>query len=57
MITYPLYPFHSSKILGLVFDEKLSFKNHISSITKSSKCHHSELKKYGHHFPETLRKL
>ena len=27
---------HSSKNLGLVFDDKLSFKNHISSITKSN---------------------
>ena len=26
-------PSHSSKNLGLVFDDKLSFKNHISSIT------------------------
>ena len=30
---------HSSKNLGLVFDDKLSFKNHISSITKSSNFH------------------
>ena len=29
-------PSHSSKNLGLVFNEKLLFKNHIVSITKSS---------------------
>ena len=32
-------PSHSSKNLGLIFDDKLSFKNHISSITKSSNFH------------------
>ena len=32
-------PSHSSKNLGLVFDDKLSFKNHISSIIKFSNFH------------------
>ena len=50
-------PSNTSKNIGLVFDDKLSFKNHISSITNSSNFHISELKKYGHHFPETLLKL
>ena len=38
-------PSHSSKNLGLVFDDKLSFKNHISSITKSSNFHLFRIKK------------
>ena len=38
-------PCHSSKNLGLVFDDKLSFKNHISSITKSSNFHLFRIKK------------
>ena len=38
-------PSHSSKNLGLIFDDKLSFKNHISSITKSSNFHLFRIKK------------
>ena len=38
-------PYHSSKNLGLVFYDKLSFKNHISSITKSSNFHLFRIKK------------
>ena len=38
-------PTHSSKNLGLVFDDKLSFKNHILSITKSSNYHLFRIKK------------
>ena len=38
-------PSHSSKNLGLVIDDKLSFKNHISSITKSSNFHLFRIKK------------
>ena len=38
-------PSHSSKNIGLVFDDKLSFKNHISSITKSSNFHLFRIKK------------
>ena len=37
--------YHSSKNLGLVFDDNLSFKNHISSITKSSNYHLFRIKK------------
>ena len=36
---------HSSKNLGLVFYDKLSFKNHILSITKSSNFHLFRIKK------------
>ena len=36
---------HSSKNLGLVFDDKLSLKNQISSITKSSNYHLFRIKK------------
>ena len=36
---------HSSKNLGLVFDDKLLFKKHISSITKSSNFHLFRIKK------------
>ena len=36
---------HSSKIIGLVFYDKLSFKNHISSITQSSNFHLFRIKK------------
>ena len=39
------YPSHSSKNLGLVFDDKLSYKNHISFITKSSNFHLFRIKK------------
>ena len=38
-------PSHSSKNLELVFDDKLSFKNHISSITKSSNFHLFRIRK------------
>ena len=38
-------PSHSSKNLGLVFDDKLSLENHISSITKSSNFHLFRIKK------------
>ena len=38
-------PSPSSKNLGLVFYDKLSFKNHISSITKSSNFHFFRIKK------------
>ena len=38
-------PSHSSKTLGLIFDDKLSFKNHISSITKYSNFHLFRIKK------------
>ena len=38
-------PSHSSKNLRLVFDDKLSFKNHISSNTKSSNFHLFRIKK------------
>ena len=38
-------PYHSSKNIGLVFDDKLSFKNHILSITKSSNFHLFRIKK------------
>ena len=34
LINMIISPSHSSKNLGLLFDDKLSFKNHISSITK-----------------------
>ena len=50
-------PSHSSKNLGLVFYDKLSFKNQISSIIKSSNFHLFRIKKIRHHFPETLLKL
>ena len=38
-------PSHSSKNLRLVFDDKLSFKNHISFITKSYNFHLFRIKK------------
>ena len=38
-------PSHCSKNLGLVFNDKLSFKNHISSITKPSNFHLFRIKK------------
>ena len=38
-------PSHSSKNLGLVFYDKLSFKNHISPITQSSTYHFFRIKK------------
>ena len=38
-------PSHSSKNIGLVFDDKLSIKNHISSITKYSNFHLFRIKK------------
>ena len=38
-------PSHSFKNLGLVFDDKLLFKNHISLITKSSNFHLFRIKK------------
>ena len=38
-------PSYYSKNLGLVFDDKLSFKNYISSITKSSNFHLFRIKK------------
>ena len=36
---------HSSKSIGLVFDDKLSFMNYITYITKSYKCHLIRIKK------------
>ena len=45
---------HSSKNLRLVFDDKFSFMNHISSITNASNVYLFKIK---NHFPENLGKL
>ena len=50
-------PSHSSKYIGLLCDDKLSFKNHILSITKFSNFHLFRNKKYGSYFTETLLNL
>ena len=47
---------HSSENLGLVFDDKLSFKNHISSITKSSNVHLFRIKKIRRSLSRNLTK-
>ena len=49
-------PSHSSKNLGLVFDDKLSFKNHISPITKSSNFHLFRIKKIRRSLSRNLTK-
>ena len=40
-----IYLTYFSKNLGLVFNSKLSFKNHISSFTKSKTIHLFRIKK------------
>ena len=54
LINMIIYPSHSSINPGLVFDDKLLFKNHISSITNYQTFISSELKKYRPLFPEFL---
>ena len=49
-------PSHSTKNLGLVFDDKLSFRNHISSIIKSSNFYLFRIKKIWTHISRNLTK-